>query len=69
MTGPLKTFALASTIAVQFAASILLGFWGGSFLDHKLGSEPWLTLVGILVGIAAGTLGVYRVVSRTLDRR
>ncbi len=60
---PLKAFALASTIAVQFAVSVLLGFWLGSFLDRKLGTQPWFMLGGLLGGIAAGTVGSYRLVS------
>jgi F0F1-type ATP synthase assembly protein I len=60
---PFKAFALASTIAVQFAVSVLLGFWLGSFLDRKLGTQPWLMLGGLLGGIAAGTVGSYRLVS------
>jgi len=60
----MKAFAIGSTLGVQFAASVLLGFWGGRFLDHRLGSEPWLMVVGVLLGVAAGTIGIYRVVSR-----
>jgi F0F1-type ATP synthase assembly protein I len=60
----MKAFAIGSTLGVQFAASVLLGFWGGRFLDHRLGSEPWLMVAGVLLGVAAGTIGIYRVVSR-----
>lgn len=59
-----KAFAIGSTLGVQFAASVFLGFWGGRFLDRRLDSEPWLMVVGVLLGIAAGTFGIYRVVSR-----
>jgi len=60
----MKAFAIGSTLGIQFAASVLLGFWGGRFLDHRLGSEPWLMVAGVLLGVAAGTIGIYRVVSR-----
>lgn len=65
----LKAFALASTIAVQFAVSVFLGVWLGSFLDKKLGTDPWLMLGGLLTGIAAGMVGAYRMVSNILDNK
>jgi len=63
----LKAFALASTISVQFAASILLGWWLGRFLDRKLNTEPWLMLAGLIAGIVAGMIGVYRTVAHIFD--
>ncbi|MGQ9511629.1 AtpZ/AtpI family protein [Thermodesulfitimonas sp.] len=66
---PLKAFALASTIAVQFAASVFVGVWIGDYLDGKLGTRPWLMLAGLLTGIGAGMLGAYRTVSNILDKK
>lgn len=65
---PLKAFALASTIAVQFAASVFVGVWLGDFLDERLNTRPWLMLAGLLTGIAAGMLGAYRTVFSLLDK-
>jgi ATP synthase protein I len=31
--------------------------WAG---DHFLGTTPWLMLVGVVIGMAAGLLNVYR---------
>lgn len=33
---------------------------GGYFLDRWLGSTPWFTLVGLVVGIAAGARDLVR---------
>ncbi|MBU4534186.1 MAG: AtpZ/AtpI family protein [Eubacteriales bacterium] len=60
-------FTLGSTIAIQFAAAVLLGLWGGRFLDSYLGTDPWLMLVGLLAGLGAATMSVYRLVSRYLN--
>ncbi len=65
----LKAFALGSTIAVQFAASILLGLWLGRFFDARLGTEPWLMLAGLLAGMGAGVLAVYRTVTQVFNDR
>lgn len=37
---------------------------GGYFVDRWLGSTPWFTLIGIVVGVAAG----FRDLIRTLKR-
>ena len=34
--------------------------WGGYKLDQWLGSTPWLTLLGALVGASAGFYAIYR---------
>jgi len=69
LSRPLKAFALASTISVQFAASILVGWWLGRFLDRKLHTDPWLMLVGLLTGIVAGMVGVYHTVAHVFNNR
>lgn len=50
------------TIVVTLVISLLLGLW----LDSLLHTGPLLTLVFSLVGIAAGTINVYRMVSRAI---
>lgn len=60
----MRAFTLGSTIAIQFAVAVLLGLWGGRFLDSYFGTGPWLMLAGLLVGLAAAVSSVYRLVSR-----
>jgi ATP synthase protein I len=43
-----------SSVGLMFPASIIVGFFIGHFLDQWLKTGPWLTLVFILYGIAAG---------------
>jgi len=42
------------------AITVVLGYFGGRYLDQMLGTGPWLLLVGVLGGLAAGMLGVYK---------
>lgn len=42
----------AFSFGVTMAASIFLGYFGGKWLDTKLGTEPYLMLVGVLAGVA-----------------
>jgi ATP synthase protein I len=45
---------------IQFAASILVFLFLGRWLDDRLGTEPWLLLLGVMVGASAGFYSLYR---------
>jgi len=47
-------------VGLQFAASILLFFFVGRWLDERLGTEPWLLIAGVFVGLTAGFWSMYR---------
>jgi ATP synthase protein I len=42
------------------AISILLGVWGGLWLDAKLGTAPIMVIVGLFLGLVVAFYGVYR---------
>lgn len=48
-----------SSVGLMFPASIIVGFFIGHFLDKWLKTDPWLTLVFILYGIAAGFANLF----------
>ena len=50
-----------STVGFSFVFALVLGFGGGYFLDSKLGTRPWLSLLGFFLGLAAGVVNVYRI--------
>ena len=56
---PLRALALASSISAEIAAGTVAGFMGGRWLDNKFHTDPWLMIVGLLLGMAAGMWGVY----------
>ncbi|HEX2201840.1 MAG TPA: AtpZ/AtpI family protein [Longimicrobium sp.] len=47
-------------VGLQFAGSILLFLFVGMWLDGKLGTAPWLLIVGVFVGGSAGFWSMYR---------
>jgi len=49
--------------------SVLGGTLGGVYLDRRLGTTPWLTLLGIFVGMAAGFLSFFRTLQEQEKRR
>lgn len=58
--GVLQALALTTTIGMEMAITVVLGYFGGRYLDQMLGTGPWLLLVGVLSGLAAGTMSVYK---------
>jgi ATP synthase protein I len=49
-----------SGVGLTLVIATVLGLWGGYVLDRWLGSSPWLTLVGRLLGIASGFVNLFR---------
>lgn len=45
---------------LSWALSVLLFLWIGYWLDGRLGTLPWLTIVGAFVGAAGGFISLYR---------
>lgn len=60
----LRRVGSLSTVGLELALSIALGFYAGRWLDEKLGTEPWLEWIGLGFGLAAGALSLYRAVRR-----
>ena len=55
-------------VGTELSVSIFLGLFGGHWLDERLATRPWLTLVGLALGIAAGVRNLLRVVTREQRR-
>ncbi|MBX7193865.1 MAG: AtpZ/AtpI family protein [Sandaracinaceae bacterium] len=55
-------------VGTELSVSIFLGLFGGHWLDERLATRPWLTLVGLLLGIAAGFKNLYEVARREQAR-
>jgi ATP synthase protein I len=55
-----KGLAGPGTLGLEIALSIVVGLFGGTWLDKKLGTTPWLTIIGLAYGLAAAGRAVYR---------
>jgi F0F1-type ATP synthase assembly protein I len=51
-----------TTVGITLVLATLLGYAGGAWLDHRLGTEPVFSAVGLLLGAAAGFVQLFRVV-------
>ena len=58
---PASAAALAFRVGVELVSALAVGFGIGWLLDAWLDTRPWLMLVFILLGGAAGILNVFRV--------
>ncbi len=56
----IKTFARVGALGIELAASTVIGLFGGRWLDGKLGTEPWLSIVGLILGVVAGFRSLYQ---------
>lgn len=57
---------------MQFAGAIILFLFLGRWLDSLFGTEPWLLLMGVLVGAVGGFISLYRqlvIAPRERERR
>ena len=48
------------SIGIEFALSVLVGLGAGYWLDKKLGTAPWIMLVGLCFGFAAGLRSMFQ---------
>jgi ATP synthase protein I len=54
----------ASAAGLELGIAVGLGALFGSWLDGKLGTEPWMMLAFLIIGVIAGFRGVLRAVAR-----
>jgi ATP synthase protein I len=47
-------------VGIQFVAAILVFLFLGQWLDRRLGTDPWLMIVGVFLGAGGGFYSMYR---------
>jgi F0F1-type ATP synthase assembly protein I len=47
-------------VGITLVISTVIGLAGGYYADRWLGTAPWLTMIGLGVGIAAGFVNLFR---------
>lgn len=60
----LAAVGMVGNVGLTMVATALVGLFGGRFIDDKLGSSPWFTIIGILLGLVSGMWSAYRQVVR-----
>jgi len=60
-----KMWAIAGStgaVGLEISIAIGIGYFGGRYLDGRLGTAPWLAWVGFAAGVGAGIKALVRVV-------
>jgi ATP synthase protein I len=62
--GTWKALGELSSIGLTLVAATVIGLVAGYWADRWLGTSPWLMLIGLGLGIAAGFVNLFRSVKR-----
>ncbi|MFZ0370243.1 MAG: AtpZ/AtpI family protein [Halobacillus sp.] len=61
-TPPFRAMALTSAIVSQLAGGPLVGVYLGKWIDGQFSTEPTFLIMGIFLGLGAGTYGTIHLV-------
>lgn len=59
-----SAYAMAFGLGAELLGALAVCGLPGIWLDKKLGTGPWLTLVGVLLGIALGLFQLIRAATK-----
>lgn len=59
-----RRLALYTSVIFILPTTVIGGLLVGRWADQWWGTEPWLTMVGLLLGIAAAFLELFRILKR-----
>ena len=62
-SGAWKGLAELSSIGMTMVLATVIGLAAGYYADRWLGTSPWLTLIGLGLGIAAAFISLFRAVN------
>ena len=60
----LRQVGLLGTIPMLMAAGPLIGYFGGSWLDGKLGTSPYLMIIFLGMGFAASVKETIKIIKQ-----
>ena len=56
-----------STVGLEMGFSVLIGLFIGQYLDKTFGTEPWLLLLFLMLGMVAGFRSIFRLLKEVLS--
>ena len=60
-----KSVGELASIGMAMVLATVIGLGAGYYADRWLGTSPWLTMIGLGLGIAAGFVTLFRSVKAT----
>jgi ATP synthase protein I len=62
----LRQATKVGAIGLELGLAVLVGYFGGRWIDTQLGSTPWFMYIGFVCGVLAGFKSLYRIAT-TVD--
>jgi ATP synthase protein I len=59
-----RALAALSSIGIALVLATVIGLGAGYYADRWLGTKPWLTVIGLVLGIVAGFVSLFRTVKK-----
>lgn len=63
---PFQAMALSTTVVSYLVGPLLIGLFGGRWLDRYFSTSPLFLIIGMLLGLATGIFGLLRVLKTFL---
>ena len=60
----MRQLALLSVVPAMLIVAPFVGFFIGSWADGKFGTEPFLTILGLLLGFLSAGKEIHRLIKR-----
>jgi ATP synthase protein I len=60
----LRQFGVLGSVGLHLVLGTFTGLAIGYFLDRAFGTNPWFTLIFLVLGVAAGFTNLFRVLRR-----
>ena len=61
-----RSLGFLSSVGISMVAASFIGLYIGIWLDEWLGSKPWMTIIWLVIGIAAGFRNMFIMTRRAL---
>ncbi len=65
--GMMNAYGRYASLGIQLAASMCVCGWIGYWLDGKLGTYPWLMILGLMSGAGAGFYALILAVNAAME--
>ncbi len=63
-TGVFRGLSMLASMGITLVAATFIGLIIGIYLDRYFSTHPWLTIIFLIFGIAAGFRNIYTLVKR-----
>ncbi len=62
--GLLKRLVWLSSMGISMVVATFIGLYIGVYLDNVFSTRPWLTIIFLIIGIAAGFRNIYILIKK-----